>query len=177
MALHSYSYFLYIQKRAMKYWNIHNYYPGVCARHKPLCDGQLHHQASDLHICGSHLLSQTCCCLCQVKATETMSDVLMCCDIDLHGFLTRYAKCRKRFPRHRLQMEPLVCDPVIHHGTGVTHMPWCKSGSLTRGGVESVPRFPGVCAIRNFAYLVRGLLLIWRECQQQNDKLEVYSLS
>ena len=30
--------------------------------------------------------------------------------------------------------EPLVSDPGMHHGTCVTHMPWCMSGSLTRGG-------------------------------------------
>ena len=26
-----------------------------------------------------------------------------------------------------------VSDPVLHHGTGVTHVPWCMSGSLTSG--------------------------------------------
>ena len=26
---------------------------------------------------------------------------------------------------------PRVCDPGIHHGTYVTHMPWCMLGSLT----------------------------------------------
>ena len=48
-----------------------------------------------------------------------------------HGPLTRYAKCglrmrreyRERFPRHRLQMKPLVSDPGMHHGTCVTHVP------------------------------------------------------
>ena len=38
----------------------------------------------------------------------------------------------------------------------VTHVPWCMSGSLTRGGGENVPSIPGACATRNFAYLVRG---------------------
>ena len=42
-------------------------------------------------------------------------------------------ECRERFPRHRLQMKPLVKDPEIHHGTCVTHVPCCMSGSLTRG--------------------------------------------
>ena len=63
---------------------------------------------------------------------------------------------RKRFPRHWLQRKPLVSDPVMHHGTCVTHAPWCMSGSLTRGGGENVPGIPGACATRNFAYLVRG---------------------
>ena len=35
------------------------------------------------------------------------------------------------FPRHRLQRKPLVSDPGMHHGTCVTHVPWCMSGSLT----------------------------------------------
>ena len=26
-----------------------------------------------------------------------------------------------------------VSDPVLHHGTGVNHVPWCMSGSLTCG--------------------------------------------
>ena len=42
------------------------------------------------------------------------------------------------------------------HGTFVTHVPWCMSGSLTRDGGENVPGIPGACATRNFAYLVRG---------------------
>ena len=65
-------------------------------------------------------------------------------------------ECQERFPRHRLQRKPLVNDPVMHHGTCVTHVPWFMSGSLTRGGGENVPGFPGACATHNFAYLVRG---------------------
>ena len=38
---------------------------------------------------------------------------------------------------HRLQRKPLVNDPGMHHGTYVTHVPWCMSGSLNRGGVET----------------------------------------
>ena len=60
------------------------------------------------------------------------------------------------FSRRRLQRKPLVSDPGIHHGTCVTHMPWCLPGSLTRGGGENVPGIPGACATRNFVYLVRG---------------------
>ena len=44
----------------------------------------------------------------------------------------------------------------MHHGMCVTHVPWCMSGSLTRGGGEYVPGIPGACATCNFAYLVRG---------------------
>ena len=46
--------------------------------------------------------------------------------------------------------------PALHHGTCVTHVPWCMSGSLTSGGGENVPSIPGACATRNFTYLLRG---------------------
>ena len=59
------------------------------------------------------------------------------------------------FPRRRLQRKPLVSDPGMHHGTCVTHVPWCMSGSLTRGGEENVPGIPGACA--------PVILRIWQE--------------
>ena len=59
------------------------------------------------------------------------------------------------FPRRRLQRKPLVSDPDMHHGTCVTHVPWCMSGSLTRGGEENVPGIPGACA--------PTILRIWQE--------------
>ena len=39
-------------------------------------------------------------------------------------------ECRERFPRYHLQRKPLVSDPGMH-------VPWCMSGSLTRGGGEN----------------------------------------
>ena len=83
-----------------------------------------------------------------------------------HGPLTRYVKLRVlqapgmpgTFPCHRLQRKPLVSDPVMHHGTCVTHLPWCMPGSLIRSGKDSVPGIPGACATSNFTYLVRGPL-------------------
>ena len=68
-------------------------------------------------------------------------------------------ECRERFPRHLLQRKPLVNDPGMHHGTCVTHVPWCMSGSLTRGGGENVPGISGACATRHFRYLIRCLCL------------------
>ena len=65
-------------------------------------------------------------------------------------------ECRERFPRHRRQRKTLVSDPGMHHGTCVTHVPWCMSWSLTRGGGGNVPGITGACATRNFAYLSRG---------------------
>ena len=70
--------------------------------------------------------------------------------------LCMHRGCRERFPRHRLKSKPLVSDPGMHHGTCVTHVPWCISGSLTRGGGENVPDIPGACATRNLTYLARG---------------------
>ena len=57
---------------------------------------------------------------------------------------------------------PQVSDPDMHHGTCVTHVPWCMPGSLTSSFLwswrwgENVPGIPGACATRNFTYLVRG---------------------
>ena len=49
-------------------------------------------------------------------------------------------------PHRRFQRKPIVSDPSMHHGTRVTHVPWCMSGSLTLGGGENVPGIPGACA-------------------------------
>ena len=85
-----------------------------------------------------------------------------------HGPLARYVKFRvvhapgmpETFPPTTdLKRKPLVSDPDMHHGTCVTHVPWCMSGSLTRGGEENVPSIPGACATHNFTYLARGPLL------------------
>ena len=74
-------------------------------------------------------------------ATEPIySNCRPLCERLRHVPLTRYLKlwvahapgCRERFPRHRLQRKPLVSDPGIHHGTCVTHVPWCMSGSLSK---------------------------------------------
>ena len=60
------------------------------------------------------------------------------------------------FPCHRLQRKLLVSDPGMHHGTCVTHVPWCMSGSLTHCGGENVPGTSGACATRNFTYLEKS---------------------
>ena len=65
-------------------------------------------------------------------------------------------ECRGRFPRQRPQGKPLVCDPGMHNGRCVTHVPWCMSWSLTRGGGGHVPGIPGAYAILNFTYLAGG---------------------
>ena len=65
-------------------------------------------------------------------------------------------ECWEHCPRHQLQRKALVSDPGMHHGTCMTHVPWCMPGSLTCGDGENVPGIPGACATRNFPYLVRG---------------------
>ena len=59
-------------------------------------------------------------------------------------------------PRGQLQRKPLVSDPGMHHGTCVTHVPWCMSGSLTRGGGEKRSRHSRRMHTRNFTYLAGG---------------------
>ena len=70
-------------------------------------------------------------------------------------------ECWDRFPRQRLQMKPLDSDRGMHHGTCVTHVPWCMSGSLTRDGGVNVPGIPGACTTRNCTYLARGPYSSW----------------
>ena len=86
-----------------------------------------------------------------------------------HVELTQWASCQIRkiagcacagnagnvSPRCRFQRKPLVSDPGMHHGTCVTHVPWCMSGSLTCGDGENVPGIPGACAT--------AILRIWQE--------------
>ena len=69
-------------------------------------------------------------------------------------------ECRERFLHHRLQRRPHVNYPDMHHGTCVTHVPWCMSGSLTSGGGENVPGIPGASATRNFTLLSRGHVIM-----------------
>ena len=59
------------------------------------------------------------------------------------------------FSRRRFQRKPLVGDHGMHHGTCVTHVPWCMSRSLTCGDGENVPGIPGACA--------PAILRIWQE--------------
>ena len=74
------------------------------------------------------------------------------------------------FPRRRFQRKLLVSDPGMHHGTCVTHVPWCMSGSLTCGDGENVPGIPGACA--------PAILRIWQEAHCCGlEELEIRSTS
>ena len=82
-----------------------------------------------------------------------------------HGPLTTYVKLRVA---HAPGMpgtfspppKPLVSHPGMHHGTCVTHVPWCMSGSLTHGGQENVLGIPNASTIHNLTYLARGTLCV-----------------
>ena len=65
-------------------------------------------------------------------------------------------------PRRRFQRKPLVSDSGMHHGTCVTHVSWCMSGSLTCGDGENVPGIPGACA--------PAILRIWQEAHGLTHK-------
>ena len=63
-------------------------------------------------------------------------------------------------PRRRFQRKPLVSDPGMHHGTCVTHVPWCMSGSHACSDGENVPGIPGACA--------PAILRIWQEAHAKH---------
>ena len=65
-------------------------------------------------------------------------------------------ECRERFSRHWLQRKPLVVDPGMHHGSWVTSVPWCMSGSLNHDGGEKRSRYSRRMRNRQFFY-------IWQE--------------
>ena len=59
------------------------------------------------------------------------------------------------FPATKFKRKSLVSDPGMYHGTCVTHVPWCMTGSITHAGGKIVPGIPGACAKPNFTNLVR----------------------
>ena len=73
----------------------------------------------------------------QVLTTSLTTLLTLNCTYTVtYGPLARYVKFRVA---HASGMPgtfpppPLVRDPDMHHGTCVTHVPWCMSGSLTSG--------------------------------------------
>ena len=79
-----------------------------------------------------------------------------------HGPLTRYVKMRfahtPGMPR-TFSPPPPVSNPDMHHGTYVTHVPWCMSGLLTNGFLWN--RWRGKCSrhsrrMRNLQFYASG---------------------
>ena len=71
--------------------------------------------------------------------------LLSWCQSKCHGPLTRYVKLRvAHAPEMAGTFSPQQTSketasyPGKHRGTCITHVPWCISGSLTRGGGENV---------------------------------------
>ena len=61
-------------------------------------------------------------------------------DMTWHGPLVRYTKLQVAHAPGMLGTffpPPLISDPDMHHGTCVTHVPWCMPGSLTCGFIWS----------------------------------------
>ena len=89
------------------------------------------------------------------------------CDIRWHTPVMPWASCqmRKIASAHAPGMPgtfsppPRVNDPDMHHGTCLTHVPWCMPGSLTRGFLwsrrrgKTLPAFP--------AHAQPAILRIW----------------
>ena len=76
---------------------------------------------------------------------------------------SRYVKLRVAHAPGMFSPPPQVSDPDMHHGTCVTHVPWCMPGSLTSGflwsqwrGIRS--RYSRRKRNLQFAYLARGPL-------------------
>ena len=92
------------------------------------------------------------------RFTDKNEHDLVIMSMPVHGPLTRYAKLRvAHAPVMPRTFSPphLVSDLDMHHGTCVTHVPWCMTGSLTSGFLwsrwqENVPGIPGACASRIF---------------------------
>ena len=50
-----------------------------------------------------------------------------------NGLLVRYVKLRVAHVPRTFSLPPRVCDPGMHHGTSMKHMPCCMLGSLSCG--------------------------------------------
>ena len=58
--------------------------------------------------------------------------------ISVHELHARYVKLRAVHAQGMTETfspPPRVCDPTMHHGTCVTHVPWCMPGTVTSGFV------------------------------------------
>ena len=83
---------------------------------------------------------------------------------------------------------PQVSDPVMHHGTCVTHVPWCMPGSLTSGFLrnrrpgKTFPAFPAhaqpaILRIWQVAHVLMITSLALVQCQCNNHVNPTYLLS
>ena len=68
---------------------------------------------------------------------------------------------------------PQVSDPDMHHGTCVTHVPWCMPGSLTSGFLWNRRRGKTFPAFRAHAY--PAILRIWQEDHAEMTVLLIHT--
>ena len=91
----------------------------------------------------------------------------------LCGFIWASCQIRQIADAHAPRMPgtfsppPRVSDPDMHHGTCVTHVPWCMPGSLTNGFLwsrrrgKTFPAFP--------VHAQTAMLRIWQEAHWHVD--------
>ena len=78
-----------------------------------------------------------------------------------NGPLARYVKLQFAHAPGMLGTPPRVSDPDMHHGTCVTHIPWCMSGSFTSGFLWN--RWRGKTFQAFPAHAQPAILRIWQE--------------
>ena len=72
------------------------------------------------------------------------------------------------FPSTDFKRKTLVSDPNMHHGTCVTHVPWCMSGSLTTVAGKTFTAFPG--------HAQPAILRIWQEAHGDETRLHLRNM-
>ena len=107
---------------------------------------------------------------------------IICC----HGPLARYVKFWIAHAPGMSGMSfsppPRVSNPDMHHGTCVTHVPWCMSGSLTSGFLWSRwrgKRYRHSRCMRtpNFPYLARGPYTTTKRAKWRKMRLQYHEPS
>ena len=80
------------------------------------------------------------CCVIQIDMPDTYPILTSIRDTHMHiqsrnrhGPLARYVKLELRMRRECFPPPLRFSEPDMHHGTCVTHVPWCMTGSLTSG--------------------------------------------
>ena len=83
---------------------------------------------------------------------------------------------RERFHHHRLQRKPLISDPGMHHGTCVTHVPWCMPGPLLAVAGKTFPAFPAHAQPVNLRIWQEDHWTLWNTRQWISKKLSPIKL-
>ena len=102
-------------------------------------------------------------------------------EMSTYGSLARYADCACTGNAGNVFPVPRVSDSGMHHGTCMTHVPWCMPESLTRGLLWS--RWQGKRSrhsrrMRNPQFYVSGKksMIIWIFHEYHNIHALWYSL-